>query len=495
MKLSFIFLIASLCTMPGFYASQLKAEEKTAEAIAPQSVPLMTPLQSFAPPIVVPESAGQVKLSFGPVVKKAAPAVVNIYATRVVKAHYTSPLLYDSIYRHFFGEEFFSGQSPTRIQRSLGSGVIVRPDGIIITNNHIIKDIEKIKVVLSDDREFDAVVVAREERTDLAALKLETQPLNLPYLPLRDMDELEVGDLVLAIGNPFGWGQTVTSGIISALPLTQNGVNDLRSFIQTDAEINPGNSGGALITLDGKLIGINTALFSQTGGSVGMGFAIPSILVVPVIASVDQGGKIIRPWLGADVHDVTPQIASSYSQGHPMGALIKGIYPGSPAEKAGLKVGDIIVSFDNQEVVDAAALNFKIFSCEVDHNARFKVIRLNQSPIDVNVKLEAPPESQKAPLELRGRSPLSGATVADLSPALSAKLGVSFMTQGVIVTNVRRHSLAYRIGVLPGDIIQSLNGLEIKTVDDLVRQLTRIRGEWKIILKREGEVYDINLKA
>jgi Do/DeqQ family serine protease len=484
-----IFPIYCLCMVLCSSVQQLQAvKENNNEVMTPYVVP-----EKIEP--ILPKSAQQINLTFSPVVKKVAPAVVNIYAMRAVNPRSVSPLLHDPIFRHFFGEEFFSGQSPTRIQRSLGSGVLVRPDGIIITNNHVIKGAEKIKVVLSDNRDFDAVVVVREERTDLAVLKLEGVTADLPYLSLRDADELEVGDLVLAVGNPFGLGQTVTNGIISALARTQMGVSDFRSFIQTDAAINPGNSGGALVTLDGKLVGINTAIFSKTGGSIGIGFAIPSNLVMPLIASVDRGGKIIRPWLGANTQDVTAQIATTYGQEYPSGVLVKQIYPGSPADRAGLKTGDIILAFNDHAIVDTAALSFKIATREINHIAKLKILRINQPAFEVKITLEAPPESGKEPLKLSGRHPLSGATVANLSPALSTKLGLNFMKEGVLVLEVRRDSLAHRIGILPGDMIENLNGQEIKIVDDLVRQLARVRGEWKIVLKREGERYEINLRA
>ncbi len=444
---------------------------------------------------VVPESKQQLEFSYAPVVKKVAPAVVNIYATRVVRSQHISPLRNDPIYRHFFGEDFFMGGSPTRIQRSLGSGVIVSPNGIVITNNHVIRNAEAIKVVLLDKREFEAEVVAIDKRTDLAALRIKDSSGELPYLKLRDADGLEVGDVVLAIGNPFGLGQTVTSGIVSALARTQVGVSDFRSFIQTDAAINPGNSGGALVTLDGRLVGINSAILSKSGGSIGIGFATPSNLVVPVIESVNRGGKIIRPWFGAAVQNLTAELASGMDRERIAGVLVTGIYPGGPADRAGLKVGDLIVEVDDQEVADSSGFQFRIATRKIGRRTIFKIVRAGQES-NIHATLEAPPkEDAKGPVILRGRHPLAGVTVANLSPARATELGIDFMERGVIVLKITRGTIANRIGLLPGDIIKSLNDAEVKSINDLARRLIRVREGWKLIIKRGSEVYTIKLRS
>jgi S1-C subfamily serine protease len=247
---------------------------------------------------VVPTSRDETRLSFAPLVKSAAPAVVNIYTRRVVQARSATPLFNDPFFRRFFGDQFqFGGRERKRVQNSLGSGVIVSDDGLIVTNYHVIDKADEITVVLADRREFEADVVTRDERTDLAVLRIKTGSEKLPFMKLRDSDTLEVGDIVLAIGNPFGVGQTVTSGIVSALARTARGVSDFGFFIQTDAAINPGNSGGALVGLDGNLIGINTAIYSRGGGSNGIGFAIPSNMVATVIGSAMSDGEVIRPWV------------------------------------------------------------------------------------------------------------------------------------------------------------------------------------------------------
>ena len=272
----------------------------------------------------VPASATAIQLSFAPVVKTTAPAVVNVYSQRkVVDNQSSSTFMQDPFFRRFFGEGGSFGRPRERVASSLGSGVIVDPNGLIVTNNHVIADATDIKVALADKREFEAKVLLADERTDLAVLKIEVPDEKLPALTLADSDALEVGDLVLAIGNPFGVGQTVTSGIISALARTRVGVSDYQFFIQTDAAINPGNSGGALVNMKGELVGINTAIFSRSGGSIGIGFAIPTNMVKTVVATAESGGAAIkRPWLGAELQDVSPDIATSLGMARPEGALI-----------------------------------------------------------------------------------------------------------------------------------------------------------------------------
>ena len=265
----------------------------------------------------VPSSRAEIQLSFAPLVKQVAPAVVNIYThTVVTQQQPLSPLFNDPFFRQFFGDDFF-GKPVERDQNALGSGVLVRADGLVVTNVHVIKGAQEIKVVLSDGREFTAKPVTVDDQTDIALLKIDPAGAELPVLELADSDALEVGDLVLAIGNPFGVGQTVTSGIISALARTQRGINDYGFFIQTDAAINPGNSGGALVTLDGRLAGINTAIVTRTGGSVGIGFAIPANMVRTVIAAVDNGGQVVRPWIGATGQPVTAELAEGFGLAHP----------------------------------------------------------------------------------------------------------------------------------------------------------------------------------
>src|SRR3954468_21292746 len=295
------------------------------------SVLLATPV--LAQDRRVPASGAELRLSYAPIVQRAQPAVVNVYAAKTVQNR--NPLLDDPLFRRFFGNP---GQQPEQMQRSLGSGVMVDSSGLVVTNNHVIEGADQVKVSLADKREFEAEIVLKDSRTDLAVLRLKDGREKFPTLDFANSDELLVGDVVLAIGNPFGVGQTVTHGIVSALARTQVGITDYQFFIQTDAPINPGNSGGALVDMNGRLVGVNTAIFSRSGGSQGIGFAIPANMVRVVVASAKSGGKAVkRPWLGARLQAVTSEIADGLGLRTPSGALVASVVPNGPAAKAGLK--------------------------------------------------------------------------------------------------------------------------------------------------------------
>ena len=298
----------------------------------------------------VPKERSEITLSFAPVVKTVAPAVVNVFSRRVVRRKGIVPFADNPLFKRFFGDNGPFGIPRKRVQNSLGSGVIVSADGTIVTNHHVIRGGTDIRVVLADKREFDAKIVLKDERTDLAVLKIDAGEEILPFLEFEDSDALEVGDLVLAIGNPFGVGQTVTSGIVSALARTKVGVTDYQFFIQTDAAINPGNSGGALVDVAGRLVGVNTAIFSQSGGSHGIGFAIPANMVRVVVESSRVGTKVLRPWLGAKLQAVTSDIADSLGFDRPKGALVMQLHPKSPLNKAGIKRGDVLLSIDGKSL-------------------------------------------------------------------------------------------------------------------------------------------------
>ena len=452
--------------------------------------PWAEPRAQTAQTKAVPKTTGEIELSFAAVVRQAAPAVVNIYTRRVVRSGIASPLLKDPLLRHFFGEGFGFGMPRERVQASLGSGVIVRPDGFLVTNYHVIQDSDEITVVLADRREFGATILRTDERTDLAVLKIDTGGEELPFLELRDSDELEVGDLVLAIGNPFGIGQTVTSGIVSALARTQVGITDFRFFIQTDAAINPGNSGGALVSMDGRLAGINTAIFSRTGGSLGIGFAIPSNMVATVIAGVTSGGRLVRPWLGASGQSVTADIAESLGLARPGGVIIARVYPGGPADGAGLEVGDVVTAVNGREVEDSEALRFRIATLPIGGGATLALHRRGGDRT-VTVLLEAPPEDPpRQETTLRGAHPLSGATVANLSPALADELALDLFARGVVILDTARGSPAQRF-FATGDILLRVAGLETETVDALERALMQPARVWNIALRRDGKVVNL----
>ena len=445
---------------------------------------------------VLPADQNEITLSFAPLVKSAAPAVVNIYTRRVVRRRTVSPLFNDPFFRRFFGEQFFKGsRTQKRIQNSLGSGVLVGPDGLIITNHHVIDKADEITVVLTDRREFDAEVVTRDERTDLAVLRINAGSERLPYLKLSDSDTVEVGDLVLAIGNPFGVGQTVTSGIVSALARTARGVNDFGFFIQTDAAINPGNSGGALISLDGRLIGINTAIYSRGGGSNGIGFAIPSKMVETVISGAASGGRVVRPWLGATGQSVDAEIASSMRLARPFGVLVNKVYRNGPAGAAGLRVGDVIVSINGKPIPDANALKFRIATMAVGGAAKVAVLRSGR-PTELSIKLIRAPEVPLKDLTLlSGKNPFAGAEVANLSPALTEELALEDDLRGVIIMRIRRQSTAARIGLAPGDILLRLNSLDIVSVAKLKSLLRQKYTVWRIEIKRAGQILQLNLRG
>lgn len=414
---------------------------------------------------VVPTSPAQVEYSYAPVIADVAPAVVNIYTKRIVRNN-GNRLLNDPFFKQFFGDRFSFGPQE-RVQNSLGSGVVVRPDGIVVTNNHVIQGADQITVALSDRREFEAEVVLTDERTDLAILKISPGGEPLKYLEFRDSDTVLVGDIVFAIGNPFGVGKTVTSGIVSAVARSEVGVSDFQSFIQTDAAINPGNSGGALVGLDGRLFGINTVILSRSGGSNGVGFAIPSNMVSYVVDSALTDGKVVRPWLGVSGQPVTSDIAQSVGLDRPGGVLINELYRDGPAEKAGLRVGDIVTEAMGRDVVEPKGLISRLGSQSVGGDAKLTVYRDGEF-LDLSIPLLAPPEDPPAnKTKIRGGHVLEGATIANLSPALAEELRADPMKKGVIVLDVERGSRAERLRLQRGDMFVTINDQQIDTVTDI----------------------------
>ena len=437
----------------------------------------------------VPASREQVTLTFAPVVKQAAPAVVNIYTRKVL--HSEAPALFnDPFFRQFFGDQ---GLGRDQVQNSLGSGVIVRGTGVLITNSHVAGDADQISVVLNDRREFPAKLIGKDERSDLAVLQLQGVTENLPALDLAESDALEVGDLVLAIGNPFGVGQTVTSGIVSALARTSVGVSDFRSFIQTDAAINPSNSGGALITSDGRLVGINTAIYSGNGGSVGIGFAIPSNMVRTVLSSILKEGRAVRAWRGASGKIITADLAKSLSLPRPSGVVINRVFASSPAGKAGLGVGDIIRSANGHEVNDFEELRYLFATMPVGSKVAVETSR-NGIIRTLSVPLEPPPDVPARQVsQLGGRQPFSGAAVANFNPALAEEMGLDFQEPGVIVLGVRPGTAAAGIGLRPGDRVVAVNETTVKNVDDLVRLTAQPLAVWTATIGRDGKVYSFKV--
>lgn len=438
---------------------------------------------------VVPTSREQISLSYAPLVKSTAPAVVNIYTKTVVKQRRTNPLFSDPFFKKFFGENFGLqfGQPKERVQNSLGSGVIVDADGTVVTNNHVIEGADQIRVVLTDRREFDAEIVGVDERTDLAVLRIATEGERFPFLTFANSDVLEVGDLVLAIGNPFGVGQTVTSGIVSALARTQAGVADIGSFIQTDAAINPGNSGGALVGMDGHLVGVNTAIYSNTGGSLGIGFAVPANLVRFVIDGMGPDGRVIRPWLGAWGQTVNSDIAESLGLERPEGVLVSELWPGSAADRAGVDRGDVILGINGNSITNPQDLEFRFSTLPIGNEASLSVLSA-EGIRSVSVSLEpASEEPNPDTIRIDGRNPLSGLTIANMSPALGDELKLDRFSPGVTVLNVARGTPAGRLRFRALDRLVSINGEGISRVADVYAQLDQDRREWEIVIDRNGK--------
>jgi Do/DeqQ family serine protease len=438
----------------------------------------------------VPASPNEVKLSYAPVVQRAAPAVVNVYAARAVANR--NPFLDDPIFRRFFGAPG-GGMPEEQLQRSLGSGVLVDAGGLVVTNNHVIEGATEVKVSLYDKRELEAEIVLKDPRSDLAVLRLKGHDERFPAIEFADSDALQVGDLVLAIGNPFAVGQTVTHGIVSAVARTQVGITDYQFFIQTDAAINPGNSGGALVDLSGKLVGINTAIFSRSGGSQGIGFAIPANMVRVVVASAKSGGNTVkRPWLGARLQAVTPEIAESLGLKRPAGALVASITPGSAAARAGLRTGDLIVSVDGQEVEDPNAFDYRFATKALGGTTRLGLVRGGREAAAA-VALEVAPAAANDELTIGARSPFTGAKVSNITPALADELRIDPSAEGVIVVDITNGSPAQSLGFRKGDIVLLVNNQKIAKTRDLERATAQQSRVWRITIRRGGQQMSVVL--
>jgi Do/DeqQ family serine protease len=437
----------------------------------------------------VPASGAELKLSYAPIVQRVQPAVVTVYAAKVVQDR--NPLLDDPIFRRFFGVP--GGQQQEQVQRSLGSGVMVDASGLVVTNNHVVEGADQFKVSLSDKREFEAEIVLKDSRTDLAVLRLKDATEKFPTLDFANSDELMVGDVVLAIGNPFGVGQTVTHGIISALARTQVGITDYQFFIQTDAAINPGNSGGALVDMTGKLAGINTAIFSRSGGSQGIGFAIPANMVRVVVTSAKSGGRAVkRPWLGARLQAVTPEIAETMGLRLPSGALVANVVAGSPAARGGLKLSDLIVTIDGQTVEDPNAFDYRFATRPLGGKSEIEVQR-GGKPVKLSVPLETAPDTGRNEIVLTTRSPFQGAKVANISPAVADELHLDSDTEGVVVTDLADGGTAASVGFQKGDIILAVNNQRIAKTSDLEKATRDTSRLWRITLVRGGQQINVTL--
>ena len=438
-----------------------------------------------------PPTREAAQFSFAPIVKKAAPAVVNVYVRARVST-FVSPFADDPLFRRFFGDRF--GMPQERIQNSLGSGVIVAPEGVVVTNTHVVKigGAAEIRIALADRREFDAKVVQLDDKSDIAVLRIEGGEGRFPYLEFENSDAVEVGDMVLAIGNPFGVGQTVTSGIISALGRTEVGNSDAQVFIQTDAAINPGNSGGALVDMAARVVGINTAIFSRSGGSHGVGFAVPSNMVRLVVDSAIAGHKLERPWLGAKLDTMTREMAEAMGIARVAGAIVTRVYDIGSAAQAGLQAGDVIVAVDGYEVADARAILYRLTTRGVGNRCRLDIVRKGRQ-LALEVALRAAPQAGKDDVRnLSGAHPFDGARVSNILPAVADELGLEDQ-EGVVILQVRPDSKAARIGFQAGDIIQQVGRKKIDTVGELEAVLREHQQVWLVQLKRGNQSVRLQL--
>mgnify|MGYP000131943655 CR=1 FL=1 len=454
---------------------------KPIAVIAAFLLPLAPP--AMAQDKVVPQSQLDMQMSFAPLVKQTRGAVVNVYAERIVQSR-SNLFAGDPFFEQFFGQRM---PNRTEKQSSLGSGVIVEANGTVVTNNHVIEGMSEVKVAFADKREVEATILLRDPRTDLAVLKLKSAK-DLVAIELADSDKVEIGDLVLAIGNPFGVGQTVTQGIVSALARTQIGVGDAQSFIQTDAAINPGNSGGALVDMQGRVIGINTAIFSRSGGSHGIGFAIPAAMVRVVVESAKSGAKTVRrPWFGARLQALTPDVADGLGLDRPAGSVVAGVVEKGPAAEGGLRRSDVILAVDGVAVDDPESFGYRFATRPLGGTTTLTVLRGGKRVV-LPVKLVPAPELRpREAITLGGRSPLAGLTVMNLSPAVAEELALDAGTDGVVVGEVEEGSTAARIGFQKGDIIQALNGERMDTSREVEAALKERRRAWEVTISRGGQ--------
>ena len=452
--------------------------DPAARSMAQQALPQPTK----APPT----SAAAMKTSFAPVVKKAAPAVVNVGSRRVVRQR-VDP----------FWDLFIGGGVPReRVAQSLGSGAIVRADGVILTNNHNIEGADEIMVQLADKREFPATVLLADPKSDLAVLKIDVGAEKLPVIAIDDQEALEVGDLVLAIGNPFGVGQTVTNGIISATARCNTGITDFGFFIQTDAAINPGNSGGPLVDMDGDLIGVNTAILSRSGQSSGVGFAIPATTARQVVSAALGGSHaVIRPWLGVKAMTVTGDVARSLGMSAPRGVAVMDVWPGGAAARAGVEQGDVILAIAGQPVTDEGGATYLFGARRIGESVPVTVLRDGRELV-LNVKAEAAPASPtRDERTISGANPFAGAAVANLSPAVADEIGADpFAGRGVVVVKVGQGA-AQGVGLRPGDIVRAVNGKEIRTVGDLASAVSARVRVWQVTIERDGQRITAQFRA
>ena len=464
--------------------------------------PTVTKEVPAAPPAPAPVSIG-VDRNFVSIAKAVRPAVVNVFTTRTGKGGeglHGMPFE-DPFFRRFFGEEFFRRfEVPReRKERSLGSGVIVDSKGLIITNNHVVSKADEIKVLLSDKREFKAKLIGTDAKTDLAVLRIDAEGLHT--IPWADSDKLEVGEFVLAVGTPFGLNQTVTLGIVSAVGRASMGIAEYEDFIQTDAAINPGNSGGALVNTRGELVGINTAIFSQSGGNMGIGFAVPSNMARPILDQLVQGGKVVRGWLGVSIQELSPDLATQFGVQEPKGVLVSEVLDDSPAKRAGFERGDVIVEFDGKPVENPTQLRNAVAQTAIGRKATVKVMRdKHVRNLEVTIA-EQPKTVAQAGSEEEGGSARPAGLLADidvreLNSDLASRLGLGGSDRGVAIVRVRADSVAEEAGLKEGDLILEVNRMPVPSLTVYERVVSKLSTNQPVLLliKRQGRTSFITLK-
>ncbi|MBI3621025.1 MAG: DegQ family serine endoprotease [Nitrospirae bacterium] len=470
------------------------ADRPVQEQVAAATSPAPAPARSNGANGPLPAGPAADDQLFVRMAEAATPAVVNISTSRVIKGRQggaqQNPLFEDPFFRRFFGDDFFRQfEAPqSRREQSLGSGVIVDSNGYIVTNNHVVAQADEIKVLLADKREFTGKMVGTDPKTDIAVIKIEGT--NLPTAPWGDSGQLKVGEYVLAIGNPFGLNQTVTMGIISAVGRANVGIADYEDFIQTDAAINPGNSGGALINSRGELIGVNTAIFSRSGGYMGIGFAVPSNMVRLVMTSLIKEGKVTRGWLGVSIQEVSSDLAKQFGLKDARGALVSDVLKDTPADRAGLKRGDVIVKYNGHDVTNAGQLRNLVAETPVGQQAPLVVIREKREK-ELTVKIEEQPKEVAGSGGGPGASPeneaLAGLEVQQLTPTLADQLNLPHAITGVVIVNVEGGSVAEEAGVRAGDVIVEINRQPVKNLDDYRRIGRQLHaGESVLLLLNRG---------
>jgi serine protease Do len=444
----------------------------------------------------VSENLIEESIAFSDIVKGVSPTVVNISTIKTVER--------DVPFQHFFEGPLRDFMEPFRFPRrrkeqSLGSGVIVSPDGYIITNSHVVEKADLIKVTLYDKQSYKGRVIGMDKKTDVAVIKISAK--DLQAIRWGDSDRLQVGEFVLAFGNPYGLSHTVTMGIVSALGRADVGITDYEDFIQTDAAINPGNSGGPLVNINGELIGINTAIFSNTGGYQGIGFAVPSNMARSVMTQLINEGRVTRGWLGVTIQKVTPELAREFGLSKPSGALVTDVFKGSPAERAGLKRGDVIVELNDREIKDVESLRNRIAQSEVGSTVRLEIKRdgktiyldvvITELPEDVAMLPSSGMEEQEGNEDM-----LAGLSVMELTEDIARQLGLSGAEDGVVVSRVEPYSAAEEAGIKKGDVIQEINKKRVRNLDDFNRIVSKAKEGDMILLfiNRNGRKFYIPVK-